>query len=165
MSVGTLPSMPRAEGLFRRAIAQSGAAHHVISAATAQRVVRRLAGTRSRASREAIATVPVDRLLQAQAELDADLAAHPDPQLWGGDVAVSMMLWQPVIDGYVIPARPIDRIAAGAAVCLPGSLEPRNRGEADLYLLAISDSVSRRLPYAVTPLFLLGCRGLGLATL
>jgi para-nitrobenzyl esterase len=45
MSVGTLLSMPRAEGLFRRAIAQSGAAHHVISAATARRVGRRLAET------------------------------------------------------------------------------------------------------------------------
>ncbi len=43
MSVGTLLSMPRAEGLFRRAIAQSGAAHHVSSAATAQRVGQRLA--------------------------------------------------------------------------------------------------------------------------
>ena len=32
MSIGTLLSMPRAEGLFRRAIAQSGAAHQVISA-------------------------------------------------------------------------------------------------------------------------------------
>ena len=32
MSVGTLLSMPRAEGLFRRAIAQSGAAHQVMSA-------------------------------------------------------------------------------------------------------------------------------------
>ena len=38
MSVAMLLSMPRAEGLFRRAIAQSGGAHHVISAATAQRV-------------------------------------------------------------------------------------------------------------------------------
>ncbi len=32
MSVGMLLSMPRADGLFRRAIAQSGAAHYVISA-------------------------------------------------------------------------------------------------------------------------------------
>ena len=31
MSVGTLLSMPRAAGLFRRAIAESGAGHHVIS--------------------------------------------------------------------------------------------------------------------------------------
>ena len=38
MSIGTLLSMPRAKGLFHRAIAQSGAAHPVISAATAQRI-------------------------------------------------------------------------------------------------------------------------------
>src|SRR5512132_1247540 len=81
MSVGTLLSMPRAEGLFRRAIAQSGAAHHVISAATAQRVGQHLAEKlRVAATREAIAAVPVDRLLHAQAELRADLFAHPDPE-------------------------------------------------------------------------------------
>jgi para-nitrobenzyl esterase len=114
MSVGTLLSMPRAEGLFRRAIAQSGAAHQVISAATAQRVGQRLAEKLGvAATRGAIAAVPLDRLLQAQAELKADLAAHPDPERWG-EVAASMMPWQPVIDGEVIPARPIDRIVAGA---------------------------------------------------
>ena len=113
MSVGTLLSMPRAEGLFRRAIAQSGAAHQVMSAATAQRVGQRLAEKLGvEATREAIAAVPVDRLLAAQAELRADLLAHPDPERWG-EVAVSMMPWQPVIDGDIIPARPIDRIAAG----------------------------------------------------
>jgi carboxylesterase type B len=114
MSVSTLLSMPRAEGLFRRAIAQSGAAHHAISAATAERVGQHLAEKLGvAATREAIAAVPVARLLQAQAELDSDLAAHPDPERWG-EVAVSLMPWQPVIDGDVILARPIDRIAAGA---------------------------------------------------
>ncbi len=98
MSVGTLLSMPRAEGLFRRAIAQSGAAHHVISAATAQRVGQRLAEKLgAEATREAIAAVPLDRLPQAQAELNADLAAHPDPGRWGGEVVASMMPWQPVV--------------------------------------------------------------------
>lgn len=115
MSVGMLLSMPRAEGLFRRAIAQSGAAHQVISAATAQRVGQHLAGKLGvAATREALAAVPVDHLLQAQAQLDADLAAQPDPERWGREVAVSMMLWQPVVDGDVIPAPPLDRIAAGA---------------------------------------------------
>ncbi len=114
MSVGTLLSMPCAEGLFRRAITQSGAAHQVISAATAQRVGQRLAEKLGvAATREAIAAVPVDLLLQAQAKLDADLAARPDPERWGSEVAVSLMPWQPVIDGDVIPARPIDGIAAG----------------------------------------------------
>ena len=114
MSVGTLVAIPRARGLFRRAIAQSGAAHHVISAATAQRVGRRLAEELGvEATREAIAAVPVDRLLRAQAALRADLAAHPDPSRWGGEVVTSMLPWQPVIDGDVIPAPPLDRIAAG----------------------------------------------------
>ena len=116
MSIGTLLSMPRAKGLFRRAIAQSGAAHPVMSAATAQRVGHYLAEKLGvPATREAMAGIPVDRMLQAQAELNADFAAHPDPQRWGEEVVVSLMLWQPVIDGDVIPARPIDRIVAGAS--------------------------------------------------
>jgi len=116
MSIGMLLSMPRAEGLFRRAILQSGAAHPVMSAATAQRVGHDLARKLGvEATREAIAKVPLDRMLQAQAELNADLAAHRDPQRWGEEVAVAMMLWQPVIDGEVIAARPINRIVAGAS--------------------------------------------------
>src|SRR5262249_915207 len=90
------------------------AAQQVISAATAQRVGQRLAEKLGvAATREAIAAVPLDRLLQAQAELKADLLAHPDPERWG-EVVASMMPWQPVIDGDVIPGRPIDRIGAGA---------------------------------------------------
>ena len=115
MSVGTLLSMPRAGGLFRRAIAQSGGAHQAIPAATARKVGRRLAEKLGVApTREAIAAIPVERLLQAQAELKADLVAHPDPERWGPEAAVSLMLWQPVIDGDIVPARPIDRIVAGA---------------------------------------------------
>lgn len=115
MSIGVLLSMPRAEGLFRRAILQSGAAHHVIPAPAAERIGRSLAvklGVPQ--TRAAIAAVPVQQLLAAQAELKTELLAHPDPEHWGHDVVASLMLWQPVIDGEVIPRRPIDRIAAGA---------------------------------------------------
>ena len=116
MSIGSLLSMPRAQGLFHRAIAQSGAAHPVMSAASAQRVGEILAEKLGvAATREAIAAVPLDRMLAAQEELKADLAAHPDRQRWGEEVVVSMMPWQPVVDGDVIPAPPIDRIAAGAS--------------------------------------------------
>jgi len=115
MSVGTLLSMPRADGLFRRAIAQSGAAHQVMSAATARRVGQHLADKLGvQAIREAIAAVPVDRLLAAQAELKGELLAHPDPERWGDEVVTSALPWQPVVDGDVIPAPPIHRIAAGA---------------------------------------------------
>jgi para-nitrobenzyl esterase len=116
MSVGTLLSMPRAEGLFRRAIAQSGAAHYAISAESAKRIAQRVGEQLGvSATREAIAEVPVDRLLQAQSALRADLVAHPDPERWGQEVVVRGMPWSPVVDGNVLPARPIDRIAAGAS--------------------------------------------------
>ena len=116
ISIAALLAMPRAAGLFRRAIMQSGAAHPVMSAATARRVSGNLARKLGvPATRDAIAAVPVDRVLDAQIEMDAELAADPDPQRWGHEVADSRMLWQPVIDGVILPAHPLDRIAAGAA--------------------------------------------------
>jgi para-nitrobenzyl esterase len=115
LSAGTLLAMPRAEGLFRRAIVQSGSAHHVMPAATARRVARRLAEKLGvELTREAIAAIPMDCLLAAQTELEADLAAHPDPERWGVEVVASGMPWQPAIDGETIPAPPMQRIAAGA---------------------------------------------------
>ena len=115
-SIAALLSMPLAEGLFRRAIAESGAAHPMLSAASAQRVGAILAAKLGvPATREAIAAVPLDSMLQAQAEMRADLIAHPDPERWGAEVVVSKVLWHPVIDGDVLPASPLDRIAAGAS--------------------------------------------------
>jgi para-nitrobenzyl esterase len=113
-SVSTLLSMPRATGLFRRMIAESGAGHHVISPATAQRVGQYLAEKLGvEATRESIAAVPVDRLLQAQVELSGDAFANPDPERWG-EVAANLMPFEPVVDGDVLPTRPIDSIVAGA---------------------------------------------------
>ena len=107
MSIGTLLAVPRARGLFRRAIAQSGAAHHVLPAGTARRIGRPGRRARGAPTREAIAAVPVDRLLAAQAALKAELLDHPDPERWGQEVVTSTMPWQPVIDGDVLPDSPI----------------------------------------------------------
>jgi carboxylesterase type B len=116
MSIASLLSMPRARGLFRRAILQSGAAHPVMAAQTARRVCELLAARLGvPATREAIAALPVDRLLRAQAGLRSDLEADPDPQRWGQELVLSMMPWHPVIDGDVVRAHPLDRIDAGAA--------------------------------------------------
>jgi para-nitrobenzyl esterase len=115
MSIGILLSIPCAEGLFRRAITQSGAAHHAIPAGAAARIGGYLAVKLGvPPAREAIAAVPVERLLAAQAELKAELLAHPDPGRWGAGVVASVMPFQPVIDGEVIPAAPIERIAVGS---------------------------------------------------
>lgn len=114
ISIAMLLAVPSAQGLFRRAICQSGGAHPALTPVAAQNVGKRLAERLGvAATREAITAVSVERSLQAQAELSADLAACRDPQQWGEEVVLSMMPWQPVIDGAVIPERPIDRISAG----------------------------------------------------
>lgn len=116
MSIGVLLAMPRAQGLFRRAILQSGAAHHAISAHDARRIARYLAEKLGvPATSEAIAAVGVERLLTAQAELKADLMTDPDPDRWGDAVVASLMPWQPVVDEEIVPGPPIERIAAGSA--------------------------------------------------
>lgn len=115
MCIGMLLAMPRAKGLFRRAILQSGAAHHVISADAARRIGELFAEKLHVApTQEAMATVPPERLIAAHAALDADVTARPDPDVWGVSMA-GPMLAQPVIDGYVIPSAPIERIRAGSA--------------------------------------------------
>jgi para-nitrobenzyl esterase len=114
-SVATLLSMPRAKGLFQRAIAQSGAGHHTSSVATARLVGRNLADKLGVApTMPSIAAVSLDRLLEAQAELGQELAVRPDPVRWG-QVAANGMIFEPVVDGDVVPARPIERIVAGAS--------------------------------------------------
>jgi carboxylesterase type B len=116
MSIGTLLGMPAAAGLFRRAVCQSGAAHHVLPRDVAARVGRRLAERLGVApTREAVAAVPVERLLAAQAGLKEDLLAHPDPDDWGAEVVASVMPWHPVVDGDTLPAPPLEAVAAGSA--------------------------------------------------
>jgi para-nitrobenzyl esterase len=115
MSIGMLLAMPRAKGMFRRAILQSGAAHHVITADAALRISEYFAEKLGvAATQEAMAAVPFDRIIAAHAALDADVAAHPDPDQWGVSMA-GAMLTQPVVDGDVIPSVPLERIRSGSA--------------------------------------------------
>ena len=113
-SVATLIAMPGADGLFQQAIAQSGAGHHVVSIETARTVAGLLAERLGVApTLDAMAAVPLPRFVQEQAELAMEMARRPDPGRFG-EAASNGMLFEPVVDGTVIPARPIDRIAQGA---------------------------------------------------
>src|SRR6478752_5604268 len=70
MSVTTLLAMPSASGLFRRAITQSGAAAHTLTPEIGLTVTRTLAETLGvEPTREAIAGVELDRLVQAASDL------------------------------------------------------------------------------------------------
>lgn len=133
-SVTTLLSMPQTKGLFRRAICQSGAGHHVISPATAKLVGSYLAELlKVPATLEAIAAVPVEQLLATQVQISGEAFANPDPVKWG-EVAANLMPFEPVVDGTIIPARPIDAIQAGASRGVD-ILVGTNTGEERLFLV------------------------------
>ena len=114
MSIGTLLAVERAAGLFRRAILQSGAAHHALRPATAELIGGQLAELLGvPPTREAIAAVPAELLLAAQQQLRAAISADPDPVRWG-EAALNLMPFEPVIDGDLLSVPPIECIAAGA---------------------------------------------------
>ena len=135
MSVATLLTMPRANGLFDRAIVQSGNTPNVTSAATAERIGRRLAEILGvKATRDGIAATSPERVLQAQTKLRDELLARPDPAFWG-EVALSSLPWAPTVDGQTIPEPPIERIRAGAAADID-LLVGSNTEETRLFLLS-----------------------------
>ncbi|HZS78540.1 MAG TPA: carboxylesterase/lipase family protein [Ktedonobacteraceae bacterium] len=134
MSVAALLAMPAAAGLFRRGIAQSGAGHHVYTAETAERVGRILAEKLGvEPTREAIASVPINRLVQAQQELRVEMSRNPDPERWG-EAAVNGVPFLPVIDGETLPERPVDAMAAGAGANID-VLVGTNADEFRLYMV------------------------------
>ena len=113
-SVATLLAMPRAAGLFRRAIMQSGAGHHALPPETSRLIGQYLAeklGVEPTA--DGLAGVPFERIIAAQVELGNEALMQPDPARWR-EVLFNRMLFEPVIDGEILPALPITAIAAGA---------------------------------------------------
>ena len=114
MSVVSLLSMPRAEGLFRRAVAQSGSGHFALQPATATKVAEALAERLGvPLTREAFAAVDLERLVAAQQALSQEIQATPDPARWG-EIVLNAMAFEPVIDGDVLPALPVRAVQAGA---------------------------------------------------
>ncbi len=134
MSVGALLAMPAARGLFRRAILQSGAGQHALTAATASRVAGYLGEQLGVApTAEALAELAPELFVRAQRALSAESARTPDPARWG-EITANAMVFEPVVDGEVLPALPLAAIAAGAGAdvdVLIGS----NRDEHRLFLV------------------------------
>jgi para-nitrobenzyl esterase len=114
-SVATLLAMPRAAGLFRRAIAQSGAGHHALQPETARLIGQYLAEKLGvEPTPDGLASVSFERIIAAQVELGNEMLMQPDPARWR-EVFFNRMLFEPVIDGEILPALPIMAIVAGAS--------------------------------------------------
>ena len=110
MSIVTLMAMPRARGLFRQAVTQSGAAAQILTAEAAARVASMLAQSLGVAPvREALSEVPAERLGRAASAIAGQVETPLDPARWG-DLAFA-----PVVDGDTLPEHPLDALSRGAA--------------------------------------------------
>ncbi|MGN6793590.1 MAG: carboxylesterase/lipase family protein [Streptosporangiaceae bacterium] len=120
MSVATLLAMPRAAGLFSRAIAQSGATQAAAAPADAALITAELGrALGAEPTAEALARVDLDVLNAAQASVRDALAASPDPAKFGSSIVASTMAFIPVVDGDSLPEHPLAGIAAGGGSAVP----------------------------------------------
>ncbi len=145
MSVITLLSMPRAAGLFSKAIAQSGAAQAAAAPGDAALVTaelgRALSGaggtaaagatgtaesgaaeserTGAEPTASSLAAVDLPALIAAQAAVRDALSASPDPSRFGASIVASTMPFIPVVDGETLPEHPLASIAAGSGRAVP----------------------------------------------
>jgi len=120
MSVTTLLSLPRAQGLFARAITQSGSVQAAADPADAALVAKELGLALGReATAASLAEVSLPELTQAQVTVRDALAVQPDPARFGATIVASSMAFIPVIDGDLIPVHPLAAITAGAGSGVP----------------------------------------------
>jgi para-nitrobenzyl esterase len=139
MSVSTLLAMPAARGLFRRAIAQSGAAHNGISAPTASMIAGHLLDLLGvgPGDLDALNRIPSTVLLEAQQKLADEMTATRDPNRFG-EAAASAMAFQPTYGTEALPQAPIQAIASGSAADT-AVLIGTTRQEALIFLVDLRD--------------------------
>ncbi|GGL08228.1 carboxylesterase/lipase family protein [Mangrovihabitans endophyticus] len=118
MAIATLLAAPAATGLFTAAVLQSGAGANALSPAAADLVARRVADHLGvPATRDAIAGVPPQRLVQATSAISAQVIAGRRAE-WG-ELALKRLPFAPVVDGEVLPRPPEEALAAGASAEVP----------------------------------------------
>ncbi len=114
MSIGTLLASPLAAGLFDKAILQSGAAHQVLTMEQAAGNAATFAGALGCAQLDAsVRARPVEELVAAQAKLESEAG-------WTTRRSAGLgLLYQPVVDGLVVPVHPIEAIRDGSCRDIP----------------------------------------------
>jgi para-nitrobenzyl esterase len=106
MSVGTLLGLPAAEGLYARAIVQSGSSSYTTRADVATGVARDILARAGVSTADELRAVPADALLRAQGKALAGNARMDLP-------------FMPVVDGTVLTDVPLHTIASGATGAVP----------------------------------------------
>ena len=143
MSVGVLLGCPAAAGLFRAAIPQSGAAHHVLSRNEGADLGRRFVELLAVGSIDDLLSTPVERILATQIELER-LSGRGERRA-ANATGLGGMPFQPVVDGRVLPQPPIDAVRGGLSSQVR-VLVGTNRDEMTLFGLGeVDDERLRRI--------------------
>ena len=131
-SVSTLLGSPSAQGLFHRAIPQSGAAHHTLPRATAERITDLFLEALGVDSPMALDAVDAADVLDAQASVIKRLEDRTSTTAELAELSVPVDPFYPAIGNPVLPESPLTAIANGlgsAVDVLTGS----NRHETTLW--------------------------------
>lgn len=131
MSIGNLLAMPAAQGLFQRAILESGASSSVLltreqATGITQTVLKKLDLQASQGL--ALTEAPAEMLLAVQDEVDRE---------WRG-----LEAFAPVIDGVTLPKHPLRLIAEGASPAVP-LLIGSNRDEWRLFTVLLGGDMEK----------------------
>jgi para-nitrobenzyl esterase len=145
MSAGTLLALPRAKGLFHRAILQSGAAHNVSSPEMASRVTQTFVESLelSGPAVKELMNLSVTQIMRAQARTSSRVGLED-----------GIMAWQPCVDGDLVPEQPLSILARREGSTVP-LLIGTNRDEFKLFMVAdrvrlddrrLADRIRRLIP-------------------
>ena len=134
-SVSTLLGSEKAQGLFQRAIPQSGAAHAVLTAEEGSAVTDMFLETLGAGSIEDLMSLSVDRILEAQPEVDKKF----------NRLLTAATAFYPVVGNEILPVGPFDAIKRGVGSNIP-VLTGFNKDETTLFIMedADDDRLSRQ---------------------
>ena len=115
MSVGTLLGTPSAQGLFAKAVLQSGACHHVRTVEQAAEVTDRICAALGVHDVAGLRRVSDQQLLDAQVSASNALVRDRARR---GDVGLGLP-FGPVLGGATLPEHPLEVVRRGGAAHVP----------------------------------------------
>jgi para-nitrobenzyl esterase len=128
-AVGTLLGTERAQGLFHRAIPQSGAAHHTMSATAGKIVSDLFLKELDVETMDALQDVSADDILKAQGRIDMSVQRGDE------DLGEKVSPFYPVTGNEILPISPLDAIRNGVGRNVD-VLTGTNKDEATLFIMS-----------------------------
>ncbi len=129
-SVSNLLAMPSTEGLFHRAIAQSGALHHTFDPVDGKEIADDFLSALGNPTADELMSLPIEAILDAQERVSSER---------GQDTGRSQEPFYPVWGHGLLPADPRDLVAAGHGSEVP-LLTGTNEDELSLWGVTTMDA-------------------------